>query len=105
MHHRAARAAPTAHNGKADGSVCAGKVYTLFPPVAKVLDARGPGATVARREPFWACFARVRQRLRASPGAHGLEKWLGESAAAPPTRRRRPCTPACLVSRAVSKVF
>ena len=40
----------------------------------------------------------VRRRLRAYPGAQRLEKWLGESAAAPPTRRRRPGTSACLVS-------
>ena len=39
----------------------------------KVLDARGPGATAARRQPFWACFTRVRRRLRASPGAQRLE--------------------------------
>ena len=76
-------------------------MHTFF-SVAKVLVARGPGATAARREPLWACFTREHLRLRASPGAQGLEKWLGESAAAPPTRRRRPGTPVCLVSRAVS---
>ena len=64
---------PTAHNGKSDSSVCAGKSCTLFPPGAKVLDARGPGATAARRRPFWACFTRVRRQLRASPGAQRLE--------------------------------
>ena len=32
--------------------MCAGKPCTLSPPGAKVLDARGPGATAARRQPF-----------------------------------------------------
>jgi len=64
----------TSHNGKAGSSVRAGKPRTLFPPVAKVLDARGPGATAARRQPFWACLTRVIRRLRASPGAQRLEK-------------------------------
>ena len=58
----------------ANSSVCAGKPCTEFPSGAKVLDARGPVATAARRQPLWACLTAVRRRLRASPGAQRLEK-------------------------------
>jgi len=57
------RARPRPRTMARPAAACVQESRTVFPPGAKVLDARQPGATAPRRQPFSACLTRVRRRL------------------------------------------